>query len=191
MDIRTDLRTNVLVVEYTIHNVVAEPLYLCNLHQDHYGVLGDPSVDPRGNRRAGVTSSLAFTRFEAPDTAMLFVGTAALPEDHEVFAPRAPLATRLLPGERFTAAIRAPLPLLEWHSYEPPETQPTEPVTVRRVHLRVEYLAASDALYAEEHPVLKGAFSVGDSRSRFFEAETSLDAPCILLRRTDLKMSWE
>jgi hypothetical protein len=168
-----------LILRYRLHNADNEPLYLRAFLRDYYNMTGDERLH-RGHE---LTPEIAYVCYRDA-AALFFQGRVPDPPNVRFDAPRVPMAARIEAGEQFSAAIRAALPLVEWHAYEEPRSHPAEPVPIHRARLKLEYVPSETARSVQPHPTYHGLYRLGGLPS-FVEAEADLHAPCTLLRRTD------
>jgi hypothetical protein len=176
-----------VAVLVTVRNGLDEPLYLQNWLFDWYGLLGVPELDANQNWNALPTRGLAFTAHGAPGEMLLLSGDGPLPPlGVSVFEPRIPYATRLLAGQTYQGRIVVPLPVREWHAYEPPEFEPSRKVLVRILRYRLETVRESHCRTPpREHVNFKGAFVVREVPSEILQATALLPRDVELLERTD------
>lgn len=124
---------------------------------------------------AGGTSALFLQGFTPKPSGLIF-GTQ----------PQMPGTTRLLPGQNHEGKIDADLPLQEWGAYEPPAPGvAAEPTLINRIILRIDYMHDSAKFYADEYENFPGVFRANGHPIETMEAESSLVAPCTLLRRSE------
>jgi hypothetical protein len=172
-----------LVLRHAVINAGSEPIYLLNQLGDYYGLTGDPALDLGRNRDADLTPTIAFMNVGSDHDAVFMQGDVALPAGVLPTVPRVALATRLEPGATYRGAIRAPLPLREWHAYAPPSDADAAPVEVWRVVLWLAYRRAADAADAFEHESFPGCWVATGMPTRRVEAAAELTAPCVAWRR--------
>jgi|SRR5450432_526679 hypothetical protein len=173
-----------LIVNVHVPAISSEVVYLKNWLFDWYGLSGDPNLDLQRRKDAPPTQSLAFVCSQGKTLGLLQGNPPPPPLGVSVFAPRVPLATRVSPGDEFRGRIALPVPLPEWTAYQTPKTDNVRPVSVQRIHLRLEYVRQSTCTYAKELPAFRGVWQVS-GQIESLEATTSLDSPVILLERRD------
>jgi len=188
MKIEARVDSNHLVVEVTFESTISEPLYLRHWLSDWYGLLGIPEMNATTNpKTAGFTRELAYACTGAPgELVLLNADGPSFPPGIAPARPRVPESTRLLPGARVSWKIRLPLPMREWHAYEPPRDQPTRRVSADRVRYKLEAIRESQCRHrpVKEFVNFPGVFQargIGEE----YEASAALAEPIVLLQRTD------
>jgi hypothetical protein len=173
-----------LLLHVAVKNPHAEAIYLQHLLFDWYELLGDARRNPRKNPEAEPTAELAFVcASKRPGEVFALSGDGPEPPPGvQVLVPRIPWANRLEPGHEHSKVLTFPLPLLEWHGYEPPKREPTRQVSITQLRYRLDYSLASTALQPNVH--LPGAF-VARGKVQSFEITVPLPSPVILFERTD------
>jgi hypothetical protein len=183
MDIEIVAEPEHLVIRHAVVNASDEPIYLLNRLLDWYGIAGRPELDQRRKKGAPPTTEIAFVNVRDDHAAVFFQGNVPPPAGRDLYGPRIAYGTRLEPGATYRGEIRAPLPLLEWHSYEIPTDEDADRIEIWRVALRIAYFGQSEAPKAREHANFAGSWVVTWNTRRVFEAEAELAVPCIGWRR--------
>lgn len=134
------------------------------------------------------STEIAYTCWVEGETALLLQGETPEPEDPLVqrFKPEVPGATRLLPGESFSATVRAGLPLQEWNAYQDPDPDvPFDAVRIDRIVLRIQYIVESATFYTDEYENFPGVYQVNGNPVLSLGVAAELHSPTVLHRRRD------
>jgi len=189
MKITARLEGSRLAVDVEHTNSLEEPLYIKHWLLDWYGLLGIPEMNAvTSPHTARWTPELAFVCIGAPSEVVLFSGDGPKPPlGINVYAPRVPESTRLLPKQTFRGTVRLPLPLREWHAYDGLDIDPVRPVVVTQLRYRLETIAESACSRqpVRELPNAPGVFRAYGHPVEILEASVPLPEPITVLQRTD------
>jgi hypothetical protein len=130
---RTRMSGDHLAVVYTYRNASDTTALIHCLLPDLFGVSGHRLLDRNTSADAPLTPEIAFMRWDGGDGFVLLQGHARA--DSPAVNPLWIGALAIGPGERFRAAIRVPLPVVEWDPEVAPARAPTIRQEVRRIAL--------------------------------------------------------